>query len=140
MAAVPSMAAGPIADATYESPLAGAGGECCEPEYRHHKLCGWHHGSNPDTLKRHVAHWHLSTGDMYPYQPYFPVYHGNYYFRPYYWAHILRDQEIAGRYGANPQAPYSSCNLFDKVYMELGVPEPDHYEEVPLPHDRSLPS
>lgn len=133
---MPAGPVGPVGDAVYNEPAADGG--CVPAAHGHFRLCGWHN-YGPDALKRHLALWHLSTGDMYPYQPYFPVYHGNYYFRPYYWAHILRDQEISGRWQADPRAPYF-CNLFEKVYMELGEPAPDHYEEVPPPHDPSLPS
>jgi hypothetical protein len=133
---MPSMNNGPVGDVAFAGSIDS---EACSTGKKY-ALCGWHHGGgNPDMLKRHLAAWHLTTSDMYPYTPYFPVYHGNYYFRPYYWAHILRDQSLASQWGADPANPYSS-NVMSKVYMELGVPEVRHYEEVPLPQDRHRPS
>lgn len=133
----PGAVTGPVADAGYvEGPMDGGG--CCNVSCCGHG-CGFRLFGCCHSPQYTAAKWHLTTGDMYPYTPYFPVYHGNYYFRPYYWAHVFRDQEIAARWGADPTSPYTS-NVFDQVYMDFGIPEPRHLEEVPLPRDHARPS
>jgi len=74
------------------------------------------------------ANHHHTTGDLYHESPYFPVNHGNYYFRPYHWAHVAQQQQIAATWGADPRAPYQS-DLFCFIYTEIGIPLPDYTHE-----------
>ena len=60
-----------------------------------------------------------STCDMVPHVPYFPEYHGNYYFRPYSYHHVLMQQEIVKSWGGDPRHPYAN-DLFKKIYQETG--------------------
>ena len=67
---------------------------------------------------------------MYPESPYFPVNHGNYYFRPYTWSHVGIQQQIASTWGADPRAPYQS-EVFAHLYEDMGIPSP--YTEIDEP-------
>ena len=60
-----------------------------------------------------------STCDMIPHIPYFPEYHGNYYFRPYSYHHVLMQKEIVKSWGGDPRHPYAN-DLFKKIYEETG--------------------
>lgn len=55
----------------------------------------------------------FSTCDMYPHFPYPPMFHGYYYFRPYNYDNILRQQQVVSMWGGNPQQPYS-IKMFDQ--------------------------
>ena len=103
----------------------------------------WHlcNCCDPCTRKRLQAKYCGTPGDMYPESPYFPVNHGNYYFRPYTYAHIGIQQQIASRWGADPRAPYQS-ELFCHLYSEMGIPLPyaDSDEEDSIPSRDRKPS
>lgn len=71
-----------------------------------------------------------TTCNMYQHYPYFPTFHGYYYFRPYHWTYIRRDQEIAARLGEDPRFPYQTT-VFDYVYDALGI-EAKEDAELPL--------
>ena len=66
-----------------------------------------------------------STCNMYPHYPYFPAFHGYYYFRPYNYSHVPVQKDIALAFGEDPTAPYAGA-LFDRLYAELMV---EAYEE-----------
>lgn len=85
----------------------------------------WHlcNHCDPCTHKRLQAKYCYTPGDMYPESFYFPVNHGNYYFRPYTWSHVGMQQQIAARWGADPRAPYQS-QLFSYLYDQMGIPLP----------------
>ncbi len=88
---------------------------------------------DPVTHTRYRALWNLNPGDMVPWAPYFPEYHGDYYFRPYHWTQVFEQQRIASRWGADPRMPYTS-NVFQAVYAELGIPEAPGLEQLPPPN------
>jgi len=48
---------------------------------------------------------------------YFPAMHGYYYFRPYNYTHIAKQQQIAASWGADPRFPYSN-EIFKTVYAQ----------------------
>jgi hypothetical protein len=96
-----------------------------------HGFCGAH--SDPATHMRCRAAWNLSPGNMYPWAPYYPEYHGDYYFRPYHWTQVFEQQRIASRWGADPRMPYAS-SVFQSVYAELGIPEAPGLEQLPPPN------
>jgi len=56
--------------------------------------------------------------NMHPHYPYEVDPWTYYYFRPYNYQHIRKQQEEAAGWGAEPAQPYSR-KLFDKVYAEL---------------------
>lgn len=92
----------------------------------------WHlcNHCDPCTRKRLQAQYCYTPGDMYPESPYFPVNHGNYYFRPYTWSHVGIQQQIASTWGADPRAPYQS-EVFAHLYEDMGIPSP--YTEIDEP-------
>ena len=104
----------------------------------------WHlcNHCDPCTRKRLQAKYCYTPGDMYPRSPYFPVNHGNYYFRPYTWSHVGIQQQLASTWGADPRAPYQS-QVFDSLYEEMGIPLPiieSNYEEDHIPMRDRKPS
>lgn len=70
---------------------------------------------------------------MYPSRPYFPVCHGHYYFRPYHFSDVWKQQQLAARWGGAPGSPYSSNDLFEQVYLEMGLPTTVAIESLPSP-------
>jgi len=72
---------------------------------------------------------------MYPWSPCWAECDTNYYFRPYYWRQVFRQQEVAARWGASPQSPYTS-DVFEQVYAELGIESAMNYEHLPRPDVR----
>jgi hypothetical protein len=88
---------------------------CCKHGRRHWcPLCGWCNDDDDcdddcdlNCCERHCLTYCIGPGDMYPHYPYFPAYHGYYYFRPYNFEHVLKDSAIAAEMGGDPMAPYS---------------------------------
>ena len=72
-----------------------------------------------------------STCDMIPHFAYFPEFHGNYYFRPYSYHHVLLQKEIVKSWGEDPRHPYAN-DLFKKIYEEAGQ-EQESWRGVPAP-------
>lgn len=91
---------------------------------------------DPWTHKRCRAWWDLAPGDMYPHTPYFPVFHGDYYFRPYSWEQVYEQRAIACRWGASPMSPYAG-GVFEAVYQDMGAPALESLEQVPPPAKES---
>jgi hypothetical protein len=69
---------------------------------------------------------------MYPWSLCWAECDTNYYFRPYYWKQIGRQQAAAAAWGADPSSPYTS-NVMETVYAEMGIPDIDRYEQLPPP-------
>lgn len=58
-----------------------------------------------------------STCDMPHHFPYFPPFHGYYYFIPYNYVHVFQQKQIAPLLGATPSAPYETTN-FHQIYVD----------------------
>ncbi|MEO8496697.1 MAG: hypothetical protein ABI614_16635 [Planctomycetota bacterium] len=65
----------------------------------------------------HGGGYHGSCS-MPPHYMYFPQSHENYYFRPYNYQTILRQQQSVGRYGGDRRNPYDN-SLFQPLYDEM---------------------
>ncbi len=66
---------------------------------------------------RFYADWFCGTCDMPPHYPYCPPMHGYYYFRPYNYLHVARQQLFVASWGDDPRAPYKN-EIFRRVYTE----------------------
>jgi len=77
---------------------------------------------------------HHGVCGMPPHYMYFPQSHGNYYFRPYNYQTIVRQQQSVGRYGGDPRNPYDNT-IFNPLYesLESGTVQ----EELAIPDPRS---
>lgn len=82
-----------------------------------------------------------STCDMPPHFPYYPQYHGYYYFRPYNWEHVWMHQALAPMLGESPYTPYATT-AFQPIYAELPPEELPDRQTLPLTPglERGLPS
>jgi len=120
----------------YDDGSGTCGTTCCHG--RLHGLLGGCRHCDSATHIRCRAAWNLSPGDMYPWRPYYPVCHGNYYFRPYHFSDVWKQQQIAARWGANPASPYTSGDLFEQVYLEMGIPGAEYFERVPSPESTKV--
>lgn len=72
-----------------------------------------------------------STCDMPPHFPYYPEYHGYYYFRPYNWEHVWAHQALAPMLGESPYTPYATT-AFQAIYAELPPEELPDRQTLPL--------
>ncbi len=79
----------------------------------------------------------LGACSMPPHYMYFPQSHGNYYFRPYNYHTILRQQQSVGRYGGDRRNPYDN-SLFEQLYQEVN--NDSEQEEVAVPDPISAAS
>ncbi|MEX0704137.1 MAG: hypothetical protein WD069_18705 [Planctomycetales bacterium] len=82
-------------------------------------------GACNDRTCREELHYYFSKGcrcrstcDMPPHFPYFPEYHGYYYFRPYNWQHVWMHQALAPMLGEAPHTPYATT-AFDAIYEQV---------------------
>lgn len=92
---------------SYGSCYNGCGYGCCEKQgccHRCRNRCRWYR-----------AH---TTGDMFPHYPYFPAYHGYYYFRPYNWMNVFQQQGWIMSVGGDVRNPYSVA-MFDRIYEDF---------------------
>ncbi len=64
----------------------------------------------------------VGPGNLHPHYPYFPIYHGYYYFRPYNFTHVRPAAALAAQMGGDPKAPYSVAFL--KPYFPIKTVEP----------------
>jgi hypothetical protein len=62
-----------------------------------------------------------------------PAYHGYYYFRPYNYAHVLRDRDVVLRLQGDPLAPYAT-EMFKDIYASGVYEEAVGSERVSTPH------
>ncbi|MCL4204475.1 MAG: hypothetical protein KJ000_18470 [Pirellulaceae bacterium] len=69
---------------------------------------------------------------MYAWAPCWAECDTNYYFRPYYWKQVGRQQAAAAVWGADPTSPYTS-HVMETVYAEMGIPDIERYEQIPPP-------
>jgi hypothetical protein len=69
---------------------------------------------------------------MYAWAPCWAECDTNYYFRPYYWKQVSRQQAAAAVWGADPTSPYTS-HVMETVYAEMGIPDIERYEPIPPP-------
>jgi hypothetical protein len=97
------------------------------------RLRGFCH--DPLVKARCRAFWGGSPGDMYPWSPCWAECDTNYYFRPYYWKQIGRQQAAAAAWGADPSSPYTST-VMETVYSEMDIPDVDRFEQLPPPTGR----
>lgn len=81
-----------------------------------------------------------STCDMFPHYPYFPAYHGHYYFRPYNYQTVFLHQRMAECMGLDPANPYSLA-IFDQIYQDFYAQFPPRPQPVgsTLPAISNLP-
>ncbi|MDA0834264.1 MAG: hypothetical protein O3A29_13375 [Planctomycetota bacterium] len=83
-----------------------------------------------------------TTGDMHQHYPYFPRYHGYYYYRPYNYIHVLEHQYQALSLGGDPRAPYQN-RQFERVYERHAAARYDEADSttyiIPLLRDASTP-
>lgn len=70
--------------------------------------------------------------DMVQHHVYYPAMHGYYYFRPYNWRTVPRQQAFVVGWGGDPRNPYSNA-VFKGVYAEYKAahPAPTKLEEKP---------
>lgn len=80
---------------------ASAWEQCCEECYGEDDCC--HH--------RCITKYCVGPGDLHPHYPYFPAYHGYYYFRPYNWTHLEEARAFAAQTGGDSRAPYNTDHL-----------------------------
>jgi len=60
---------------------------------------------------------------MIPHYAYYPALHGYYYFRPYNYMHVPRQQEFVTRFGGDARNPYAN-EIFKRVYAEYKAANP----------------
>ncbi len=86
----------------------------------------------PNCWDRHLMNYCMGPGDLHGHYPYYPEYHGYYYFRPYNYEHVLQASAFAAQIGGDPTAPYSVEFLKDA--FPLASPEP-----LPLRNNSTKP-
>jgi hypothetical protein len=88
--------------------------------------CGHRHGGIPTP----IGDWVCPRCDMTQRYPYWPQWHGNYYFRPYHMQRVVEQREIATYWGEDPRNPYGHL-VFDRVYEQLRADEAKSAEQLP---------
>lgn len=71
-----------------------------------------------DWCKRHCWEWCHSTCDMPLHVPYYPKFHGYYYFLPYNYNHVLEHKQIVPMWNMDAFAPYETTG-FMKWYEDV---------------------
>ena len=126
----------------------GCKGGCCKHGCKHWcplcRLCGGDDECDDDCdlncCERRILTYCVGPGDLYPHYPYFPAYHGYYYFRPYNFEHVLKDSALAAEMGGDPRAPYS-VEFLRSVFPPAPVePIPEHVQQrLPILEDLLTP-
>jgi hypothetical protein len=70
--------------------------------------------------------------------PYWPQYHGNYYFRPYHMQRVIEQRQIATSWGEDPRNPYGNL-VFDRIYEQMQADEAANAEALPQPPVTPVP-
>lgn len=97
--------------------------------FDHHRECEHPNACPPLKVLFGGAHIEcgMTTGNLIPHFPYYPAFHGYYYFRPYNIQNVREHRAIIHRLGGTRQSPYST-GMFEPVYAanaNTDYPEPD---------------
>lgn len=90
--------------------------------------CGHRHSGLPSPFHD----WVCPRCNMSQRFPYWPQYHGNYYFRPYHMQRVIEQRQIATSWGEDPRNPYGNL-VFDRVYEQMRADEAAQAEALPDP-------
>ncbi len=85
--------------------------------------------------------WWYSSCDMVQHYPYYPVLHGNYYFRPYGPRFVTRQQADVARWGGDPRNPYDNAvfqRVYDDLEQETGSPFSEEAGDMEPPQEKPV--